>query len=110
WYVCFNWPALKIRRDGKTGLLFQAHGRALRVPRWKSIDAASATRLVELYLKLKSASQRQDLPGAVASGALLMELFCVFADLPVDGEDNVGHRALATFQRLLHERACDDRS
>jgi len=110
WYVCFNWPALSIRRESASKLLVEWNKQELRVPCLKVPDPGAATRLVEWYERIRSAIARQDMVGALHSGALLAELFCYYADLPAGEEDSMGHRALSRFQNLLHKHACDDRS
>jgi AraC-like DNA-binding protein len=110
WYTCFEWPGMSIRPDGAQRLEFSCRQHMLRAPRWKAIDAVTTTRAVELFSRMRTASAHQTFTGQLHCSALLLELFCIYADLPSGDDVSVGHRALVRFQHLLQEHACDDTS
>jgi AraC-like DNA-binding protein len=107
-WAAFRSSALTIRRQGFE--LELSDGRsALRIPRWKRLDAAAAAGVVELYRRLRDSSERQGLAASAESAALLLELFTRFLELPAVGEQASGHRALRRFRALLEEHAFADR-
>jgi len=108
WWSAFYWPGVKIVRDGTHRLEVRVgRGVKVRVARWKSIDTAALTRMVELHRALQSALERPQSTGIIEARSILMGLFAFYADLPEDA-GSVGHRALSRFMDLLREQACAD--
>src|SRR5262249_9800369 len=85
WWVAFHWPGTLIVRDGEQHLNVRfGRGLSVRVKRWKTIDPAASTKMVELFRALRNALERQQSTGVLEARAMLMALFVYYADLPED--------------------------
>jgi AraC-like DNA-binding protein len=103
WYVAFRCAGLAMRPRGAQ-IEVDGGGTALRVPRWKRLDPASAAAMVELYARLKPISERGGLAAAAHASALVLELLGEFLELPDLAPAGAGQRALERFRRLLDEQ------
>jgi AraC-like DNA-binding protein len=108
WYAGFHWPELAVQDRGPGGLSFRWNGKVLQCPRWKIPDPEAVTRIVDTFKRLKAASEREGFAASMQSSALMMELFGLFLDLRETDSRSLSHRALARFEDLLQQHACDD--
>lgn len=108
WFVGFQWPGLSVQWAGKPELDVNWNGKSIRIPRYKAFAASAAPRIIEQYQAMRAALARHDLAGSMLAQGLLMELFGMYIDLPVESAAPASHRALSRFQDLLRAHACDD--
>jgi len=109
-YVIFRLPGLRVTPEGKTGLNVNWNGSTVCVPRWKVPDADAVTHVVDLFTRLKKTFETPRLASSIRAGALLLELFSFYLELPDGESDLMGHRALARAQNLLQSRGADELS
>jgi AraC-like DNA-binding protein len=107
WWTAFQWPGAKIIRDGTHHLELRFDKTfTVRFARWKKVDIAALTRMVEMYRSLQAALEHPHGTGVIEARSILMSLFVFYAELPDDA--STGHRALSRFMNLLRETACAD--
>jgi AraC-like DNA-binding protein len=108
WTTELRWPGLRLAREREPVLEATIAGRALRLPRFKVIDAPLAARAVERFSALRAAMARQDAASELRVGSLLLELVAFYLEAPERGAGaERSHRALARFRAALDERACE---
>ena len=107
WYVTFYWPGLRVRPVGTDALELRWGGGRAVMPRYARPGPEAISALSRKFESMRRSLPRQDLGGALAARAALMDIVAVCVDLR--GPDALlSHRALDRFRRDLEAHACDD--
>ena len=109
-FATFRLPELRVIPERKAMLRVTWNFRTVIVPRWKIPDSDAVTRITDLFVRLKAASESPKLSGSIRAASLMLELFSLFLELPDGKPDQMGHRALARVQHELQTNMRHDAS
>ncbi|HYF48591.1 MAG TPA: helix-turn-helix transcriptional regulator [Planctomycetota bacterium] len=107
-YTTFTWPGLSVQSEGVSRLKFSWSANSIVTDRCKYPDAHAQLRIQEIFQQMKSLHGKSQPVAQLHLSGLLLELFCIYLELPEFRSAEVANRTLARYQSWMEERWADD--